>query len=510
MITTPDLNVGIDVTAKDSTEEGLAAAKESLRTFMDAATQAGDEFVSSSDGMSKAAIEVGESCSIAEHNMKENAQTVREATRDFKLMNIEEMQYNQILQMTAGTAIQWGQTLQGQHSLVKTAINGFVEALDKATGGFSTYIGAGIQVAGMIVNMYAQYSRMVIMWGMHAAAVAADAAAQDVNTASTAAAIPVQLGLNAAMLANPAVLNATGFAAAAVAIGVGVAAMNSYKSVQEEMNQKITEMGNRVIKLKADLQNLYAGENDDVRSIMAKRDDEQKQLVEMGEEYEAARQIGNQAKVDELDGLMRVKIANVELYDQMEKNARKAGPDIVELGKAWAGMAHEASSAFEEAGQLKFSMADFRDDKKMAALHKEAREWGEKVADAYIDGLQDGFTSPENQKILNDAIDKYHLPMQGHSPPTVGPLRFVEEWGENIVAAYNVGMTTGFSSLENNLSRELEVRVGSQLSRGGGNNNIVNNTSESKSNMSVTFNISGVDEESIARNILRKLSAMMG
>jgi hypothetical protein len=507
----PDLNVGIKVSATDDTEDGLAAAKESIKTFQTAAEEAGRSFVEGASDVKGASDDVADSVDHVSNAAIENGKAIREASRDYKLMNIEQMQYNQILQMTGSTCIQWGSTLQGQHNLVKEAINNFVVSLDKATFGFSTYVGAGVQVLGMGVEVYAQISRMAIVWGTHTAAVAVNATAELADAAAAEVDTAAQWSLNAALAANPIGAIAIGIGVAAVAIGATVAAVSSYNTAQEAMNQKIDEMSDKIILLKAHLKDLYAGENDDVREIMAKRDDEQKQLVAMGKEYEAARQIGQQARVDELDGLMRVKIANIELFDQMEINARKAGPNIIELGKDWADLQKEMSNKY-------FAMLDPKDywmarqgKADIERMKKEAHDWGVAVADAWAQGVKDGAYSAENQKIMEDAEKKMGEGLgPAHSPPAVGPLREVDRWGENVIAAFGGGMVSGISGVESNLAREIELRIAPQLLKGG--SSTVNN--ESRSSTTIinhnTFNLSGVNEDDLARAVLRKLSNVLG
>jgi hypothetical protein len=515
-----DLNVGIKVSATDDTEDGLAAAKESLRTFMDAATQAGDEFVDQAGAMSKEAIVVGESCSIAEHKIKENAQAVREASRDYKLMNIEQMQYNQILRMTGSTCIQWGSTLQGQHNLVKEAINNFVVSLDKATGGFSTYVGAGVQVLGMGIEMYAQISRVAIMWGTHAAAVATATTAQALNTAETATAIPIQWSFNAALAANPAGAVAIAIGAMAAAIGIAYLAMQQMDNQTAEAKKQYDGLIVTIDNLGVKLKNLYAGENDEVRSLMAQRETANQQVITLGEKAAAAEKLGYADRQKNYEDQQLVAAKTVNELDAMIEEARKKGPAMAELGATWAKEASAVTkvvfkSMYDTAmGEGKGGIGGVipEDSPVGRDLKKRSREFGEAVADAYCQGLKDGFYSPENQAIIDEAIAKYHLPLgPTHSPPKVGPLHDIDTWGKGTIRAYSEGMMSGFEELERSLSRELGSSIVPLLEAPGKGSSVVS-SSEVRSTTNVTnnFNISGVDEESLARNILRKIRGALG
>src|SRR4030042_722661 len=109
------------------------------------------------DEMADAQKKTSEATDETTKSTTEQGKQMRENIRDYKLANIEQMQYNQILNMTGNTAQQWGRQLQGSHNLVNTSIAQFTEHLHKATGGLTTYLGAGLQVVGMVIDTYAQY-----------------------------------------------------------------------------------------------------------------------------------------------------------------------------------------------------------------------------------------------------------------------------------------------------------------------------------------------------------------
>ncbi len=507
----PKLNVGIEVTAKDSTEDGLAAAKESIRSFQEAATEAATTFTASSDDIVKSSREVGESCSIAQHKILENAKEVREATRDYKVMNIEQMQFNQILQTTGTTATQWGAKLQGSHNLVNEATKNLFDTVNKATGGLMTYFGAGVQVLGQGIEMYAQVQRMVLMWGMHATAVATAAAVQDVNTVATGAAVAPQLALNTAMLANPAFQVAAGVAAIGFAIVGAKVAYDHWTNQNIALNKAVIELSDNIDQAKTKIRQLYEGEGTKAEELQKKINDLGAQYKGLEDRraaaialglYDTSEEIGAQmAAVDEEKAILAKQLEMQKALPPEEGALKAAGADLFNKVKAaFIAEAQKRGDYWVAGGMDCPAFFDYN------AASKDAEDYGQKYADAWVQGVRDGAYSASNQAIMADAAAKLGEDFKAESPPKTGPLHTVDDWGKSLMLTYGSGMLTGIPEIERSLAHEMEARLIPELNLKGGSST-VNNESRSTSVVNNnTFNISGVDEESIARAVVRRIA----
>lgn len=510
--------IGIVITAANETEEGLTAAGESVKAFQAQTEETGAEFKSTSDAMSRDAIVVGESCDIATHKIVEQGKEIRNATKDYKLANIEQMQYNQILQMTGSTAVSWGSKMQGSHNIVNEATKNLTDSVNKATDGLATYVGAGVQVLGQGIEIYAQVSRLAFMWGMHAAAVGADAVAVDVNTVATGAAVPVQWSLNAALAANPIGAVALAFAAAATAITLAYYGIEKMTANTKESDKQYKSLITTIDNLGVKLKNLYAGENEDVRSLMAQRATAQGQVETLGEKARAAEKLGYADRQKNYEDQQREAIKNVEEIDAMIEEARKKGPNMQELGATWAKEATAATKVaykkfYDEAmaaGEGGIGGVIPEDSPAGKKLIEKSKKWGESFADAVCQGFRDGFYTPENQAIIDEGLRKFGIQAEAHSPPVVGPLVDIEKWGRNLALSYGEGVSAGFGDIERNISRGLEMSIAPQFDGKGGNSTITNNDERRQSNVTVQLYISGVDESQMARRVMKELSSYLG
>lgn len=491
------------IKVEDMTAEGFAKAYAALDKFKAEAEKAGVDFKTSAGGMEKAAIGVGESCDIASHKMVEHGKEVRAATKEYKLANIEAMQYNQILQMTGTTVVQWGTKMQGGHNLVNKAITEFTEKMDEATGGAMSYFGAGVQVAGMLIEGYAQMSRMILMWGMHTAAVAADTTATGLQTAATAGLIPIQAALNAVMMANPAVLLALAIVGVVAAIGVAVVAFNNYKESQVQAIKQNQALIDSIDKTKTKLRSLYEGETKDVQDLMAKRDDLQKQMEMAQLRQKAAEEMGltdeAAAAREKADALYQEKT----LVEREIELAKGQSSNLQDVLAAHDKMASQVAEAYAK----KWSGGKFWLTPMEPEIEKGAHDFGQRYADAWAQGVRDGAYSPENQAIIDDAVEKLGEDFESHSPPRAGPLKEIDKWGKNAMVAFGGGMVAGVPEIERTLSHELKMSVAAQLggmARETGTSYSYSTESRTTS-PTIHFHINSQNEEWIMERIMNAL-----
>lgn len=503
------LDVGVQVSATNDTEAGLAAAKESVKSFQEATGEAGKEFVDHAEAMSREAIVVGESCSIAEHKIMENARSVREASRDYKLMNIEQMQYNQILQMTAQTAVQWGSTLQGQHNLVRASITSFVEAMDRATGGFSTYVGAAIQAIGMAINMYSQYQRLVLIWGMHAAAVGASTAAQAINTTTTEAAIPVQWSFNAALAANPAGAVALAIIAISAAVAIAINSMQNYKNDQAAVQEAIQKSINKLDEMRTKFRETILGIGEP-KDLLSQKTELEGQITTLEEKAAAADQLGMMERAQGYrDQVFALNEDLAELNKRIETQQANYIPSSGLLFK----QAEEIRKAAEEAYKSANPINWWTHPDEKSRIERGMKTAGQGAVEAFLTGMLTESMSPGTRRTLEIIASYYGLTLQSHSPPAVGPLHEIDIWGANLMKSFSGGMLAEMPAVERDLDRGLELRLVPELNRSapaarGGEN--AHTDARRSTSVTNNFYISGVDEESIARAVMRRISSQVG
>lgn len=70
---------------------------------------------------------------------------------------------------------------------------------------------------------------------------------------------------------------------------------------------------------------------------------------------------------------------------------------------------------------------------------------GQNVGASWSSGVANGITNNRNQ--ISNAAAQATAPLRGRSPPKVGPLKQIDEWGRNIGSAFIDGMNTGLSDL---------------------------------------------------------------
>jgi hypothetical protein len=72
---------------------------------------------------------------------------------------------------------------------------------------------------------------------------------------------------------------------------------------------------------------------------------------------------------------------------------------------------------------------------------------GDAVAAAWVSGILSRLRSPATQGSINRAITIATRAMHGESPPPVGPLRHIDDWGANVAAAWGEGFSDGLGRI---------------------------------------------------------------
>ena len=371
------------------------------------------------------------------NSVLENGKAIKENIRDYRIANIETMQYNQTLQMMGNTATAWGTKMQGGSSIVTKGMQDLRDGMDKATGGMISVFGAGVQLLGQGVEVYAQVQRIAIMWGAHAAATAAASTAQAENTVATAASIPVHAGLNAVLWANPIVLVAAGIVGLTLAIGAGMVALSNYRNAQAETARKIQETIDKLDIAKTKMREMITGEKEP-KDLLSQRQNIQDDIALLEEKRAAAIEAG---LTDRAEGYRSQIEARQEELAELEIRIKKAQerytPDMPDLAKA----AESVRKAAEEAYKAAHPLGAMPDEN--ARIQKAMKNSGESAIKSYLEGMLEAATNEQTRSVITKVADSLGITLEAHSPPKVGPLKDIERWGANLISGYAEGMNTG-------------------------------------------------------------------
>ena len=197
-------------------------------------------------------------------------------------------------------------------------------------------------------------------------------------------------------------------------------------------------------------------------------------------------------------GLIAVIVLLVQNWDKVAKAFGDFGKWAGKgLGDAWAGITKWCGDVGKAMGQawdgIKNGAAAAWDwiSNGFKGIAEKAVEWGKAVVRAFNDGMQAAKKWLEDGcKNIGDSIAKF---FKGASPPKEGPLSNIDKWGENLTMTLGQGITRGIP------------RVESLINSAG--TSITNNRNNQ---VSAEINISGVDEERIARRVIDLLSEAMG
>lgn len=508
------VEVGILLKAVDEASATLQGAAESVKAVGAAAGETAGQATIMGDEVSGANEKTASSYRTVSEAAVEHGREIRTATKEYKLANIEQMQFNHVLQMTATTAEQWGKTLQNGHDIVRTAIKGVSDALEKATGGLSVYIGAGIEVVGMAINMYAQYARLIIMWGMHSAAVQADTLEVDANTVAKVAnnGASSLMGTLAGALTSPMGLAGLAIAGVTLAIGGAIIAWQNYsKNTQaaaaenDKLIQSIDEVQDRLWRLKH-------GETQQTVDFTKRANEVYRQYLDATIEYESAKALGMD---EEADKYKQQTEALYNEYNLMLKSAEISKGQSSNLQTTIAQQAQLSKDAAHQYYEEQTHNEDFwwmPQGKDLEDLKATSKEYGRIYAIEYCKGLDEGMDSDEAKAHAASAAKKAAANFEpGGSPPKTGPLMHIDQWGKDAAKTYVKGMADGMR--ENN--GDLDAAAGAVADKFGsspksGAGSIFPDSSTGRNQFNIIQHIYHADEDRIAAKVVGALKGSLG
>jgi hypothetical protein len=440
------VEIGVLITAADQASETLKGAAEAIKTIGASASETAGQTTEMGDAAVHDYGVVGESCSIATHKVIEHGREIKQATKEYKLANIEQMQYNHILNATASTIEQWGASMMAGHSGAKEAVKQFWMELDKATGGVSAMIGMGIQAAGMLLGLYVQYQRMVIMWGMHTAAVAVDTIAVGENTVAKEANNLASSNMGGLMSALSTPIGMAGLAIAGVtaALALGVTVVNMYKEKQIENERAIQAATDAVTKYETAIRKTVTGEGEP-SGLIKQRDALQANIADLEQKARAAEEQGLMEKAaayrDQVFSLNEdLAVLNQQIRDQQP--VRPSGTQLLAEAEALKKAAEEAALA-----QYPDRDAWWYDPGERQRIYRAAKTSGEETVRAYLQGMYDQTQDPETRYTLEIIAEAMGLTLKAESPPKHGPLKDIMVWGRNLMRTYVEGMGAGVATI---------------------------------------------------------------
>jgi hypothetical protein len=127
----------------------------------------------------------------------------------------------------------------------------------------------------------------------------------------------------------------------------------------------------------------------------------------------------------------------------------------------------------------------------VASLPKQLYDWGYKLIENWVNGIKnwvgnnwDGF-----KKWIDEKVGWLLKGMESHSPPTEGPLKEIDKWGENLASTWSGGFVDGMNAQEAVL-KDSVGKVGDLLATGfdPANMNLPNNQLEAINSAITNFN----------------------
>ena len=450
-------------------------------------TEAAGNMARATDDMSRSQSQNAEATTKVSDALVEQGRQLRQAQRDYRLANIEQVQMNQLMSVMGNTCVQWGTKLQGTNNIVNKTMADMTAGLDKATGGMTTYLGAGLQLVGMGVQMYTQYSRMLIMWGMHTAAVAAEAGAEGVATVSTYSLASAMTALTAVMDANPIILVAAAIAGIVVVAAMAYNAILNYRAGVEAAKNTMIDMDIAIEKTADDMQRLAQGEYAMYDKLKKERDDAIEQQHELALAEQAALDTGQTEKYNELVKQKKVIDDTIALLEREMELAKGYGPPAgvsTDISKMAADLKTKALASFTGP----------EGDLKRALWGDTASKWAESWAEAYWNAMAENGGNEDAASKTADAIaGSLEDFLKGKSPPPRGPLHEIDKWGENLIKSYSEGMLRA-SERGDAVAQSSQIANGlaGGLSRGGSPGNAYN-YDNSQRNINSTIIVQGFD-----------------
>lgn len=392
---------------------------------------------------------------------------VRQLIRDIKVSNIEEIQRNQLLQMTGNTMQQWGAKMQGSSNLANKAMTQLTDTIRNATGGVMDYVGAGVQLVGKAIDMYAGISRLILVYQMETYQNTLRTAATTVNTTAIQANTAAQWGLNAAQSASPIGLLVAGIGASVITVGMAIGATNQYINNQKNMQQNINNTIDTLDKLKTKMRETIMGTNEP-SDLLKQKSDIETNISDLEEKRRAAEELGLSERAEGYMEQIRQASEDLAMVQKQIENAKEeytpASTNLISQAKK---MREEAEKAYIAANPYTIGMGP----EQMKKHDEEMNAAGRKAVQSFLNGMLVESDNASTRYILEQVAEHLGYTLEAHSPPRYGPLKEIEHWGQNLMKAYHEGMQSEAPKTEGTTER-----IAQSLSTHTENRNINNNT----------------------------------
>ncbi len=440
------VEVGVLLTAADKASETLKGAAEAIKSVGTSAGETAAAAGTMGEETEAANDKVDSSSRRATASAVEHGREIKQACKEYKLANIEQMQYNHILHSTASTMESWGETMMAGHSGAREAVKEFWKELDKATAGISSYIGMGVQAVGMLMSLGVQYQRMAIMWGMHTAAVSVDTVAVDENTAAKAANNLASSNMGGLMATLSTPLGMAGLAIAGVtaALALGVTAVNMYKEKQEENERAIQAATDAVTRYETAIRKSVTGEGEPA-GLIKQRDALQENIADLEAKARAADEQGLTDRAEQYRNQIWSLQEDLAILNQQIRDVQPVRPSGTQL----LAEAEALKKAAEEAALAQYPDRDawWYDPGERQRIYRAAKTSGEETVRAYLQGMYDQTQDPETRYTLEIIAEAMGLTLKAESPPKHGPLKEIMTWGRNLMRTYVEGMGAGVATI---------------------------------------------------------------
>jgi len=83
---------------------------------------------------------------------------------------------------------------------------------------------------------------------------------------------------------------------------------------------------------------------------------------------------------------------------------------------------------------------------KIKGIIDKVKGWGKSISEALGNGMSEG--NPRVDKAMDEVVETIAKPVRSRSPVEYGPLKYMRQWGENLIGEYALGMYDGISDLD--------------------------------------------------------------
>jgi len=83
---------------------------------------------------------------------------------------------------------------------------------------------------------------------------------------------------------------------------------------------------------------------------------------------------------------------------------------------------------------------------KIKGLIDKVKGWGKSISEALGNGLSEG--NPRIDKAMGEVVETVAKPVRSRSPVEYGELKYMRQWGENLIGEYALGISDGISDLD--------------------------------------------------------------